>query len=268
MCGIFGVVYYRNSPMVMSEINDTKELVSNLLEASQVRGRDASGICMVTRDNKAHVLRHHAPGKSLPLLGQYASIMNKINYSTNFKYMIGHTRAKTQGTESKNINNHPIISGKVIGVHNGAISNDYDLFKTFSDKFNREGEVDSEIIFQLLNHYVSERHLLHEAVKKTAEKLSGWYTCAFIHIDHPNYLTIFGDSHPSATIYDFHQHRMMVFASSDKIVYDATKPIGRFKDPTSKLELGGYGGIRINTTNGKIFKFMAKEKYVYTSHYG
>lgn len=255
MCGIFGIIYYGKTPLVMSELNDIKELTSNLLSASQSRGRDASGICMVTGENKALVLRHHTTGYNLPTIPAYDKIMNQITSSTGFKHMMGHTRAKTQGTERHNINNHPIITDKVIGVHNGAINNDHHLFKLYKDGFPRAGEVDSEIIFRLLNYHIKREHSLTEAVKKTTNALSGWYTCAFIHTDHPNYMTLFGSASASAMLSDFRGVSTMIFASEDKIISDAADCIPAYRYPTAKIQLGGNSGIRINVSDGKIFKF-------------
>lgn len=268
MCGIFGIIYYGRNHMVVSELNDVKELVANLLSASQSRGTDASGICMVTRHNKALTLRHHTPGKNLVLLPQYAKLMDHIGYTNNFKYMLGHTRAKTQGTERNNINNHPIITEKVIGVHNGAINNDHQLFRMYDKSFDRDGQVDSEIIFKLLDHHIKDKNSLVDATKKTAKSIIGWYSCAFIHTDHPNYMTLFGSDSASIVIHDIKSSSIMVFASTDKIITDAADSITRFRYPSSKLEVGKRTGIRINTTNGKMYTFSIEANESYSAHHG
>lgn len=39
-------------------------------------------------------------------------------------HVLGHTRAKTKGSEFNPLNNHPIIVGDIIGIHNGGVKND------------------------------------------------------------------------------------------------------------------------------------------------
>jgi hypothetical protein len=79
--------------------------------------------------------------------------------------VLGHVRAKTKGSEYNPHNNHPIIisdtiknaenpyigDNTIIGVHNGSIRNDDELTKKYN--FSRVGDVDSEIIFQMINKH-------------------------------------------------------------------------------------------------------------------
>jgi glucosamine 6-phosphate synthetase-like amidotransferase/phosphosugar isomerase protein len=59
-----------------------------------------------------------------------------------------HTRYATKGSPENPDNNHPIIVPSIIGVHNGHISNDDEVFAELG--VERIAEVDSEAIFQLL----------------------------------------------------------------------------------------------------------------------
>jgi glucosamine 6-phosphate synthetase-like amidotransferase/phosphosugar isomerase protein len=61
----------------------------------------------------------------------------------------GHTRKPTKGEVGHSKNNHPILTKYVIGIHNGEIKNDDDLFGEYS--MPRNGQVDSEAIFALLD---------------------------------------------------------------------------------------------------------------------
>lgn len=61
-----------------------------------------------------------------------------------------HTRMWTQGRPENNDNNHPIRSGNVVGVHNGGIWNDDSLWDLLPEG-SRQAEVDSEVIFALLD---------------------------------------------------------------------------------------------------------------------
>ena len=61
--------------------------------------------------------------------------------------VILHTRFTTQGSETNNLNNHPVRVGPVVGVHNGMISNDDQLFRLMGVQDKRQGQVDTEAIF-------------------------------------------------------------------------------------------------------------------------
>lgn len=61
---------------------------------------------------------------------------------------IVHTRQHTQGSPQFNVNNHPIRTGPIVGVHNGMVMNDGEIFRSLADAgVERQGLVDSEAIF-------------------------------------------------------------------------------------------------------------------------
>jgi len=257
MCGIFGIINY-GQRRYLSELDHIKEMISKLLTVSEQRGTDASGICVIS-EGKAKLFKDHVRGSDLISAQGYKTIMDSINYANNFKFMIGHTRARTKGSEKFNVNNHPIVCGKVIGVHNGVISNDDYLFD-LNKALHRQGRVDSEIIFALLDKAISsDKVTITFAVRQTIRSLLGSYSCAFLHLDHPNYITLFTSSYSNIVLHDFNNYRLMVFGSSDNIIRKAGADIPLFKNPTSKREIGKNIGCRINTTNGKIYTFQLNE---------
>jgi len=255
MCGIFGVINYSKKQRYMQDLDNIKDVIRGLLISSQVRGTDASGVCIVDQRCKAYLIKNHCPGSQLTSNPDFVSIMKDINYHTNFKYAIGHTRAKTKGTQYLNVNNHPIVSGKVVGVHNGMISNDEDIFR-MDKELVRKGTVDSEVIFSLLDNYISKKNrTITYAVTNTTDALIGSFSCAFFHTNHPNYVTLFTGSFANIVIYDFKDKEIMIFASSDTILERALEDIKMFERPSSKRDVAPNSGIRINTKNGKLHTF-------------
>jgi len=252
MCGIFGLVNYGDSSYVKAGIFRTA--VNKLLKESERRGRDASGICVVT-GKKAHMYKSNTQGSDLVKTAGYSDTIRRINHTNDFRSVIGHTRAQTKGSKIFNVNNHPIVANKVIGVHNGVIGNDDSLFDEYRGRITRAGQVDSEIIFRLIDHYMSKNKTIIESVRNTHEDLSGSYACAFIHMDEPRYLTIFNNSrHSGVTLYIFKGAQSMVFASTEGIIKDAMTA-GTALDPSYmsySIEVS-YGGARIDTQTGKIY---------------
>lgn len=65
-----------------------------------------------------------------------------------------HTRMATQGDKAYAVNNHPVCTSGLVGVHNGMVCNDYAIFSDLSPKVHRIGRVDSEAIFAAIaNHH-------------------------------------------------------------------------------------------------------------------
>jgi len=275
MCGIFGIANYSERRLSTWRKNDISKLTINLLHESEIRGTDASGICILS-DNSVGVFKDGVKGSEIKNFSPFKSLLERISEKNKFKSLIGHTRAQTKGPSEFNENNHPIIANKTIGVHNGIIINDDLLFAKYKNKIEREGTVDSEIIFRLIDMYIADGESIVNAVKKTSNEISGSYACAFIHLDWPNYITIFkGAAYPSVCIYTYDIEKVVVFASSNLIINRAIEDLEVLdkKSVKSEFELGTSEGIRINVCTGKIFKFEVKANksypgYVYSGYRG
>ena len=206
MCGIIGLFTYNTKNNEVDSL--IKSLVQRALFAESLvymepRGKDSTGIAMLWDDKEVAVLKQPVEASTFALNDgtwgeDYTSeedknahfkwLMSKWvrgNPRTQLRQALGHVRAGTKGSEYNPYNNHPIIIssdtvGKggnitgdlVIGVHNGGIRNDDELFKKHS--FVRLGEVDSEIIFHLIYQYRNE--FSHENLQKTFDELLGAYS--------------------------------------------------------------------------------------------
>jgi glucosamine 6-phosphate synthetase-like amidotransferase/phosphosugar isomerase protein len=135
MCGIAG--FNLNAK---EEIN-ARQLSANLLMQIVKRGRHATGMAWLGEDPIFKVAK--APVSA-------EKFLNRLdNMSVDTKNAILHTRFATKGSPLVNANNHPIIAGKIVGVHNGHLSNDDAVFEYL--EVDRKGQVDSEAAFALLN---------------------------------------------------------------------------------------------------------------------
>jgi glucosamine 6-phosphate synthetase-like amidotransferase/phosphosugar isomerase protein len=263
MCGIFGVINY-GGRLTMSELTEFKKLLEELLRASESRGRDASGICVVS-DNRALIYKNNTSGGSLPNEPGYKKLMDSIRYDNNINYAFGHTRLPTKGSEDINTNNHPIVVDKIIGVHNGNISNDDALFDMYPGLV-RKGEVDSEIIFQLLNRHMKDSPVIEEAVKATYKEIIGCAHVAFIHTDYKQYLTLFtgGDIHIAHNNF----RKIMMFASTSLILKSVMRKSSLFNGYSDTIEIKYGSACRINTSNGKVHLFNLEHRIPgHTSQY-
>ena len=140
MCGIAGFSISDKDHRVIR----TRVLSEALLKQIQQRGRDATGaVWSEYTDNGTEL---YYAKEALP-----ADDFIKRNISFIPKHTrtaLLHTRYATKGSPENPDNNHPIVVPGIIGVHNGHISNDDEVFAELD--VERIAEVDSEAIFQLL----------------------------------------------------------------------------------------------------------------------
>lgn len=135
MCGLAG---YSLGERVRTV--DTDALVRALLLGIEPRGRDATGYAFHDGDDIwIHKDKYRA-----------SDFVEAVD-THGARAAIAHTRAATKGTHTKNVNNHPIDAHGLVGVHNGVIYNDDEIFDLLDAE--RYGLVDSEAAFALLYRY-------------------------------------------------------------------------------------------------------------------
>jgi hypothetical protein len=238
-----------------------RKATSKLLKASEIRGRDATGVSVLT-DKKMSLFKTNLMASEFVQTAEYSDILKDINRHDVFKAMIGHTRHKTKGHQRFNVNNHPIMANQIIGVHNGFIINDDPLFDKYITHIDRAGQVDSEIIFRLIDYHRSKGNSIVESVRETCNQINGSYTCAFLDAAGSDYVTIFSNStYTNAYIYIYEALKTIAFASTEHILDMALKDNSAL-DPTfatHKVEVGSTG-FRINIRTGRLFEFNLDQK--------
>jgi glucosamine 6-phosphate synthetase-like amidotransferase/phosphosugar isomerase protein len=135
MCGIAG---YSLSPD--SRIDRTvaaRALLAGIAE----RGADAVGYAYRTTTPRVAVHKQRSGASAL---------VDRILVPSDTSQLLVHVRDYTKGHPSLAGNNHPIRHGTVVGIHNGIIVNDDELFaRNGIGRADAEMTVDSEIIFAL-----------------------------------------------------------------------------------------------------------------------
>lgn len=200
MCGLAGILLRpkRRAPEALAEIRalTTANLVSN-----EERGRAASGITIVQTDGSYHTLKQPTPASALVKTTEYRAMLAAIDQDT--VCILGHTRRPTKGSPYDNDNNHPIIAEHIIGVHNGHIDNDDDLFATH--RLPREGDVDSEVIFRLLSTLSPPEPYAPfvPRIRTILAEIEGTYITLSLDLRRPTQLLILKQMHPLS----LHYHR-------------------------------------------------------------
>jgi len=205
MCGIVGLFPYKFDNKDLDQRAMAllqRMLFTESLVYMEPRGKDSTGVALLWDDHDTAVVKQPVKARQFAkedgLWGD--DHQNPDDPDANFKWLmdtwmrkfpevklkqaLGHVRAGTKGSEFNPHNNHPIIvtsdklnrggpiSGDMtIGVHNGGIRNDDWIEK--KHKFTRIGEVDSEVVFQLIHEYKDEYTI--ENLQETFDELSGAY---------------------------------------------------------------------------------------------
>lgn len=144
------------------------------------RGRDATGFAF--RD-EAETLYHKAPLTA----GRFVQLGHHQSVPRSTDTVLIHTRAATQGDPKDNDNNHPIVVPRrdehpgLVGIHNGMLWNDTQVWRDNPDlAAEKIGEVDSQLIFQLLSR----------RGRESLDLLDGDASIAWVDIDYPGELNL------------------------------------------------------------------------------
>ena len=85
---------------------------------------------------------------------------------------LGHTRLVTDGGMENHDNNQPVVTGGIVGIHNGIVVNAGELWRKFSD-LERHYEVDTEVILALLRRFLDDGESIPQALKRVYAEIYG-----------------------------------------------------------------------------------------------
>ena len=149
MCGIAGYSLHRSSPV-------SRTLAAQaLLAAIAERGADAVGYALRGADGSNITIDKQRTGAS--------ALMDRISVPPKTTQALIHVRDYTKGHPTIESNNHPVRHGSVVGIHNGIILNDEEIFARHG--FERDAPrmtVDTEAILAVAEESDSSAQALEE----------------------------------------------------------------------------------------------------------
>jgi len=157
MCGIAG--YSLSHDCDVDRTLAAQALLAGIAE----RGADAVG----------YAYRNGGPTRIHKQRSGASALLDRVEIPQPAHEVLVHVRDYTKGHPTIEANNHPIRHGSVVGIHNGIILNDEQIFDRF--EFGREEPemtVDSEAIFALAE--------LTESRAKALEQLHGSMAAAWL----------------------------------------------------------------------------------------
>jgi glucosamine 6-phosphate synthetase-like amidotransferase/phosphosugar isomerase protein len=147
MCGIAG--YSLNSDSDLDRTFAAQALLAGIAE----RGADAVGYAF--RSSGSVAVHKQRSGAS--------ALLDRVSVPEDATQLLVHVRDYTKGHPTIESNNHPVRHGSVVGIHNGIITNDEEIFARH--RFVRaepEMTVDSAAIFALADRADSRAQALEE----------------------------------------------------------------------------------------------------------
>ncbi len=246
MCGIFGLITGPESKFKQKKF---KSIIKGLFLLSETRGKDASGLMLLT-DSNIVVLKHSLSAQKMVKTREFANEVNRFSShkreSGETLGFMGHARMVTNGSEETHENNQPVLSHGMCMLHNGIIVNDVELWGRFPD-LTREYEVDTEVALNLIFHYKKENIDLFTAFNKAFSHLQGANSIALVSADEDALVlaTTNGSLYFSVSL----NGNELIFASEEYILKEISKQ-------TSIVSLfAGTEIIHVNPGTGYYFNF-------------
>src|SRR5688500_9658805 len=168
MCGIAG--YSLSSESSVPRTLAAQALLAGIAE----RGADAVGYAYRAAEPAVTVHKRRSGASEL---------LDELHVPAGATQALVHVRDYTKGHPTIESNNHPIRHGSVVGIHNGIIVNDDELFVAHGfERAEPEMTVDSEAIFALAE--------LGEGRAKVLERLRGTMATAWLDERRPDVLFV------------------------------------------------------------------------------
>ncbi len=264
MCGIFGLVKNENSNI--SDI-DTLEVINKLFIFSQTRGSEAAGIAINTGRSIDIYKKAGSPRefvKSLEYKNLFKNsietyIENKKNStSTDSLSIIGHSRLVTNGYQSENKNNQPVLIPGCVGIHNGIITNHSELWNENKD-LKKETDLDTEIFLKILKSKLDNGTNLKKSLKEIYSQINGTASIAMFFEEYSNLLL---STNTGSLFYlNNKKNSLFIFASERFILKKiiASNIIGNNILESEIQQLDAFEAINLNLENNKVDLFSFKE---------
>ena len=148
MCGIAG--YSLSPDSSVARTLAAQALLAGIAE----RGADAVGYA------------HRGAGASVTVHKRRSgatALLDEVHVPPASTQVLVHVRDYTKGHPRIEANNHPVRHGAVVGIHNGIILNDEEIFARYGfERAHPEMTVDSEAIFALAEHAEGSPEALEE----------------------------------------------------------------------------------------------------------
>lgn len=240
MCGIAG---FSLTETDRRKVN-SKRLARHMLLDIELRGHDATGFAFRDSNNDIQI---HKKDETASVFIKNRNLCLPRRAGT----AILHTRAATQGSVLNPGNNHPIRSGKFVGVHNGIIWNDDEIFRAIG-KDTQQAQVDSEAIWAAMMY----GDLEPSAV---LELLEGSAAVAWLHDDDDAHTLHLARANDSPLYVAEMKGGSLLFGSTQRAIAWGAEAVGLKPETIRSIDEGKQLRVKEGTVVD-VASFMPSEK--------
>ncbi len=189
MCGIFGLACAHPD---LSPRGFLAAVTAELFTFSETRGREAAGIALHV-GSSIEVLKAAGSASAFMRSARYRQLVadclephagNGSPARSGPIALIGHSRLVTNGFQSNDENNQPVTVPGAVGIHNGIVTNEADLW-AMHPELEREAQVDTELLLKVLTKHVRGEGGIASGVRRTFEEMRGSASTAVFLADRP-----------------------------------------------------------------------------------
>jgi glucosamine 6-phosphate synthetase-like amidotransferase/phosphosugar isomerase protein len=230
MCGIVGMMFRAG----IDNRSDELEVFTRMLLSAQSRGQDATGLMLLNKNpngpNDLYMLKSPLCAKDLVETDEYREFINHA--SKNTCWVVGHTRASTQGGPEKIENNHPHNFEDFWLLHNGSIDNFEGMKSVYAGIANgMKTDCDTEFLVRLIGFNIKNSRSTKEQACTEAMLLLPRFVhtigaLVFVDTTDPSTLRLYRD--PSRPLHileisaiDTNIINTVIFGSTESIIEEA-----------------------------------------------
>jgi glutamine---fructose-6-phosphate transaminase (isomerizing) len=186
MCGIFGYIY---DPRNSSISNRSREIMDQLFVLSESRGKEASGILLVSPAEQIQVAKYALPASKMIRKHEYKKLYRFEEETPhrsdpfNARCVIGHSRLVTNGGHQIHANNQPVVAHGIVAVHNGIVTNVDELWTENNDMEQRT-QVDTEVLLALIRKNLKMGNSPIKSIQNTYSAMEGAASLAIVFEDY------------------------------------------------------------------------------------
>ncbi len=252
MCGIFGLAINNG---INFNNNSVIDLVNSLFLYSETRGKESAGIALHSGNSINVYKEAGSPSKFIKNTIYKKEFKKSIeSYKENRKSkdfsfsLIGHSRLVTNGLQYKEVNNQPVVIENLVGIHNGIITNEEELWAN-NNKLKKEFEVDSEILLKLIDINLENEGSLEKAANNTFNAIEGSASVA-TYFSKSTYLLLATNTGSIFYINDL-QNSFFIFASERFILKKLVQSgkLRKFSNSLKIKQLKAFKGLKVNLKN-------------------
>lgn len=266
MCGIFGVIAKEEN----YNKKDLIKVLEDVAKISQVRGKDSSGLAFRFESTSLiEILKGPVSIDKLLKTDDYKAFKTrianevKVKNSCNIFAGLGHARLVTNGSQLEDVNNQPVVKDGIVGIHNGIIVNETELWKKHSD-LKREFEIDTEILYALIRKFLRLGHSAIQSCSLAASEIFGTVSTGFFINDRDEFV-----------VYTNNGSLYILTNNKDLFIYGSEKDIlNRLIKKNENILNGSFILKQVPANKGYLIKYsefkltefsLTKEEYLDSS---